>query len=168
MNEDNWVPVEGFPGYSISPLGQVRKDSTRRILQPRANQYGVVYVGFMREGQRHQVIRSLARLVATHFIPQPYPQWDTPINLDGDRRNCSVDNLAWRPLWYAERYNSQFSKERYDHPIEAPVREADTDEEFPNSLAAACHYGVLEREVVLSILNNTITWPTYQRFVLAD
>lgn len=163
---DEWVPVERFPGYSVNPLGQVRKDSTGRILTLRLNQFGVPYVGMMRGFK--QCNRVLPRLVAKTFIPQPNKMWDTPVNLDGDRTNCRVDNLAWRPLWYAEQYNNQFSKERYEHPIAAPIREADTDEEFPHSLAAGCRYGLLERDVVLSILNNTLTWLTFQRFVIAD
>lgn len=163
--EDEWVPIDGFPGYSVNPLGQVRKDSSKHLLAIRVNQYGVPYVGMMRDWR--QCIRSLPRLVANAFIPQPNAIFDTPINLDGDRTNCHVHNLAWRPRWYAVRYANQF-KERYDNPIDAPVRDDDTDVEFPNSLAAACTYGLLEREVVLSILNNTLTWPTYQRFVIVE
>jgi hypothetical protein len=163
--EQNWEPVQGFPGYSVNPLGQVRKDSTGRILHTRINQYGVPYVGLMREWR--QCIRSLPRLVATAFLPPPSEIFDTPINLDGDRTNCTVDNLMWRPRWYAIYYANQF-KDRYDNPIEAPVRAVETGEVFPNSFAAACRYGILEREVVLSVLNRTPTWPTYQRFELAD
>lgn len=162
---EEWVAVEHFPGYSVSPLGQVRKDSTGRVLHTRINQYGVPYVGLMRNWK--QCIRSLPRLIAVAFIPQPNEVFDTPINLDGDRTNCHVDNLAWRPRWYAIYYVNQF-KDRYDSPIDAPIRDADTDEEYPNSLTAACANGLLEREVVLSILNYTLTWPTYQQFVLAD
>lgn len=162
---ENWIEVEDFPGYSVNPLGQVRKNSTGRVLVVRLNQYGVPYVGLMRNWK--QCIRSLPRLVATAFIPQPNDVFDTPINLNGDRTDCSVENLVWRPRWYAVYYNQQF-EERYENPILAPIREADTDEEFPDSLAAACHFGILEREVVLSILNNTLTWPTYQHFVLAE
>lgn len=165
IEEETWVPVMGFEGYSINPLGQVRKDSTGRLLEVRFNQYGIPYVGMMRDYR--QCNRSLPRLVATAFIPQPNEYFDTPINLDGDRTNCHVDNLTWRPWWYARYYNRQF-KERYPNPIDTPVREADTDEEFPNSFAAACYYGILEREIVLSILNNTVVWPTNRRFVLAD
>jgi hypothetical protein len=91
--------------------------------------------------------------------------FDTPIQLDGDRSNCRADNLMWRPRWYAVQYNRQFD-DRYDHPINSPVRERHDRERFPNSLAAACRYGLLEREVVLSILNRTPTWPTYQYFEL--
>ena len=165
MNDADWIPVQSFPGYSVNPLGQVRKDSTGRVLHTRLNQYGVPYVGLMR--QWRQCIRSLPRLVATAFLPMPNAIFDTPINLDGDRTNCSVDNLMWRPRWYAIYYANQF-KERYDHPIDAPVRAIETEEEFDNSLDAACRYGLLEREVVLSILNHTPTWPTYQTFELVE
>lgn len=162
----NWVPVQGFPGYSVNPLGHVRKDSTGRILHTRLNQYGVPYVGLMREWR--QCIRSLPRLVAMAFLPEPNAVFDTPINLDGDRSNCAADNLMWRPRWYAIRYVNQFGEERYDHSILAPVRALETEETFSDSLAAACRYGLLEREVVMSVLNKTPTWPTYQMFELAN
>lgn len=159
----DWIPVEGFPGYSINPLGQVAKDSTGRLLVPRYNQYGVPYVGLMREWQ--QCSRSLPRLVARAFLPRPSDIFDTPIQIDGDRSNCRVDNLMWRPRWYAIHYNRQFEN-RYDYPINSPIRAINERERFPNSLAAACRYGLLEREVVLSIRNRTPAWPTYQSFEL--
>lgn len=163
---EEWVPVQGFPGYSVNPLGQVKKDSNNRLLHIRLNQYGVPYVGLMREWR--QCIRSLPKLVASAFLPMPNAIFDTPINLDGDRTNCSVENLMWRPRWYAIYYTNQFTKERYQHPINAPVRAVETGERFSDSLSAACRYGILEREVVLSILNHTPTWPTYQMFELVE
>lgn len=165
FHEDEWVPVRGFPGYSVNPLGQVRKDSNGRILHIRLNQYGVPYVGLMREWR--QCIRSLPKLVAEAFLPQPNDIFDTPISLDGDRTNCAVSNLMWRPRWYAVRYGNQF-KERYEQPIEAPVRAIETEEVFNDSLSAACRYGLLEREVVVSVLNQTPTWPTFQTFELVE
>lgn len=163
--EEDWVPVEGFPGYSVSPLGQVRKDSTGRVLVMRMNQYGVPYVGLMKGWKQN--IRSLPRLVATAFVPRPNQYFDTPINLDGVRSNNNANNLMWRPRKYAVHYVHQF-KEPYENPIDVPVREMESGEEFPNSMAAACRFGLLEREVVLSILNHTLTWPTYQKFVIVE
>lgn len=160
-----WVPVYDFPGYSVNPLGQVRNDSTGRLLYARLNREGVPYVGMMRDYR--QTIRSLPRLVAEAFLPSSNPIFDTPINIDGDRTNCAVDNLMWRPRWYAVLYNRQFRTERYANPINAPVVALDTEEVFPDSLTAACRYGLLEREVVISVLNKVPTWPTYQMFELA-
>lgn len=165
IHEDEWVKVEGFPGYSVNPLGQVRKDSNGRIMRPRINQDGVAYIGLMRNDRQH--IRSLSRLVALTFLPSPNNIFDTPINLDGDRTNCRVDNLMWRPRWYAVRYTNQFTTP-YHSPIYAPIRAVETGETFLNSMAAACRYGLLEYEVVKSITNRTLSWPTLQRFEVMD
>lgn len=149
----------------MNPLGQVKRDATERPLVPRYNQYGVPYVGLMRNWQ--QCSRSLPRLVALAFLSSPSEIFDTPIQLDGDPANCRVDNLMWRPRWYAVHYKRQF-EERYENPIDVPVRAIGYDERFSNSLEAACRYGLLEREVVLSILNRTPAWPTYQNFELVE
>lgn len=162
-DRDDWQPIEGFRGYSINPLGQVVNDKTGRLIRPRYNQYGVPYVGLMREWQ--QCSRSLPRLVARAFLQRPSAIFDTPIQIDGDPGNCRVENLMWRPRWYAVRYKQQF-EDRYDNAIDEPVRAINERERFPNSLAAGCRYGLLEREVVLSILNRTPAWPTYQYFEL--
>lgn len=165
MENDDWRPVDGFPGYSVNPLGQVARNSTGRLLIPRISQYGVAYVGLMRGWQ--QCIRSLPRLVAIAFLPTPSDIFNTPIQLDGDPRNCRADNLMWRPRWYAVQYKRQF-KERYDKPLKVPVRCIDDGEKFANSFEAAQRYGLLEREVVLSVLNRTPSWPTYQYFELVE
>lgn len=165
MESDDWVPIYGFPGYSINPLGQVARDSTGRLLHTRINQDGVPYVGLMREWQ--QCIRSLPLLVARAFLDRPSDIFDTPIQLDGDPLNCRADNLMWRPRPYAVKYKRQF-KQRYESPINDPIRAVNEGERFPNSLAAACRYGLLEREVVLSIVNRTYAWPTYQYFELVE
>lgn len=168
MNLTDWLPVSEFPGYSVNPLGQVRNDETERLLFTRQNQFGVPYVRLTRDLRQHT--RSLPRLVATAFVPQPSKFFDTPINLDGNRVDCRASNLAWRPRWYAILYTNQFREEdpwRYEHPIEVPIKDKDTGLVFPDSLSAACHNGLLEREVVLSILNNTVTWPTFQEFELS-
>jgi len=162
---EDWRSISEFPGYSINSLGQVMRDANGRLMDQRYNQYGVPYVGLMREWQ--QCIRSLPRLVATEFLQRPSDIFDTPIQLDGDPTNCRVDNLMWRPRWYAILYKRQFT-ERYDNPIDEPVRAVNEREKFPNSFAAACRYGLLEREVVLSIINRTPSWPTYQYFELVD
>lgn len=160
-----WVPVHAFPGYSISPSGEVRKDETGRVLQVRINQYGVPYVGLMRNWR--QCIRSLPRLVAVAFVPQPTLHFDTPINLDGNRKNCHASNLLWRPRWYAVRYVHQF-EQRYGRPILKPIREAESGETFRNSFVAACTFGLLEYEVVKSIHSRTLAWPTYQQFEVVE
>lgn len=156
-----WETIDGFPGYSINDLGEVRHEANRRPLRLRYNQYGVPYVGLMRDWEQHN--RSVPRLVATAFLSLPSDIFNTPIQLDGDPTNCRVDNIMWRPRWYAVKYKRQFGT-RYHRPIDDPIRAIHQGERFPNSFEAACRYGLLEEEVVLAIENNTPAWPTYQEF----
>jgi NUMOD4 motif len=163
---EQWIPVDFFPDYSVSNYGRIRTDKTGRILNLSQNQFGLVQVGMMRDGvQRH---RSVPLLVAKAFIPEPGGAFDTPINLDGDRWNNHVDNLMWRPRWFAIRYNRQF-RYPYENPILEPVIDLKTRVVSENSLECAKHYGLLEKDLVLSILNRTYVWPTYQEFgILGD
>lgn len=160
-----WTPIDDFPGYSVSTEGEVRHDSNLRPLKPQINQSGVPYIGLFRDYSQKK--RSLARLVATTYIPRSLEAFDTPINLDGDRLNCSVENLMWRPRWFAILYNQQFSDPYYGR-INAPLRATDNQEVHSSSLEAAIRYGLLERDLVLSIEHNTFVWPTYQYFEIVE
>ena len=164
MNE-RWKKIRGFPDYSVSNTGLIRFDKRKRLLSQYENQYGVVCIGLMKDGiQRH---RSVPLLVATAFLPRMRPPFDTPINLDGDRHNNHVENLAWRPRWFATKYNRQF-REPYPHPINRPVKNVQTGLIFDNSLEACKYYGILEEDLVLSIMNRTVTWPLHQAFEIVE
>ena len=158
---ESWKFIDFFPGYSISDRGQVRADKSGRFLALNDNQYGVVQVGLMRNGLQYH--RSVPLLVAKAFLPEVAGPFDTPINLDGDRHNNRVENLAWRPRWFAIKYNQQF-RYPFENPIQAPVVDLKTGEVSENSLECAKRYGLLEQDLVLSILNRTYVWPTYQEF----
>lgn len=161
---EEWVRIKGFPKHSVSDLGQVRYDTHEHLIQPRVNQYGAAYVGLMQNGV--QVNRSLSLLVANAFLVRGGASFGTAINLNGDRMDCRVDNLMWRPRWFARKYNAQF-KEAYPYRIEDRIRCLQSGERFRNSFEAACRYGLLESDVVASIDYMTYTWPTYQVFELA-
>jgi hypothetical protein len=166
--EEIWKPIEMFPGYSVSSWGRIRSDKwieSGKILSLSPNQYGVMQVGMMRDGIQHH--RSVPLLVAKAFLPQEIGPFDTPINLNGDRTDNRVDNLAWRPRWFAIKYNQQF-RHPYDRPIYAPLVDLKTGEISPNSLECAKRYGLLEQDLVLSILNRTYVWPTYQEFGIVE
>jgi hypothetical protein len=160
-----WHPIDDFPEYSVSNYGRVKSDKFDRIMALSVNQFGSVFVGMMRDGlQRH---RAVARLVAIEFLPPTYEPFDTPINLDGNRFNNHVDNLMWRPRWFAIKYHRQF-REPYEYPIDRPIVNIADGSVSQNSLAAAIKYGLLEQEIVFAILNRTYVWPTYQEFQVAE
>jgi len=162
---EEWRPIDHFPGYSVSTFGRVRTDKTGWFLALNVNQYGVYQVGLMRDGTQYH--RSVPLLVAKAFLEPISGPFDTPINLDGDRSNNHVDNLAWRPRWFAIKYNRQF-RYPYDNPIPTHIIDLKTGEISENSFECAKRYGLLEKDIVLSIMNRTYVWPTYQEFAVLD
>lgn len=160
-----WVSVPGFPKYDVNRLGQVRHRRTEHLVLPQINQFGVPYVGLVRDYDQKK--RSLALLVARTFVDQSLENFDTPINLDGDRFNCSVDNLMWRPRWFAIQFHQQFKMWPVSY-IEAPIRQLSDGKVFRGSREVASLYGLLERDILKSIQNRTYVWPTYQLFDLAE
>lgn len=158
-----WREIEDFSSYSVSNEGRVRNDNTGRIMALTLNQHGITQVGLMRGGVQYK--RGVALLVANAFLDPPMPTtFDTPINLDGDRLNNHMENLMWRPRWFAIMYHRQFYNGKLG--FREPVMEINSGEEFPNSFAAATKYGLLDREIMLAALNRTYVWPTYQEFRL--
>lgn len=165
MDHEEWRTIEFFPDYEVSNYGRVRTSKTGRILQLNVNQYGLVQVGLMRNGvQRH---RSVPLLVAKAFLSDSEGAFDTPINLDGDRYNNRLENLTWRPRWFAIKYNRQF-RYPYEDRIDSPIVDLKTGEISENSLECAKRYGLLEKDLVLSIMNRTYVWPTYQQFGILE
>lgn len=162
---EQWKSIEFFPGYSVSDHGRIRTDKSGRILALNENQFGVVQVGLMREGIQYH--RSVPLLVAKAFLPRDAAPFDTPINLDGDRHNNRVENLTWRPRWFAIKYNQQF-RQPYENPIMTRIVDLKTGDVSENSSACAQRYGLLEQDLVLSILNRTYVWPTYQEFGILE
>lgn len=162
---ESWQPIEFFPGYSVSDHGRIRTDKSERILALSENQFGLVHVGLMRKGMQYH--RSVPLLVAKAFIPQPSGPFDTPINLDGNRYNNHVANLVWRPRWFAVKYNQQF-KYPHEYTIEQLIEDLDSGEISANSFECAKRYGLLEKDLIFSIMNHTYVWPTYQRFRILE
>jgi NUMOD4 motif len=158
---ERWKTIPEFPNYEVSTYGQIRNQVADHIMARVMNQYGVVFVGLYRRGEQFK--RSVPKLVAKAFIPNPFEAYDTPINLDGDRWNNSVDNLVWRPRWFAVRYNWEI-RDGSDFHIPLPLEDIQSKEISENSYECARTYGLLEKDLVLSIMNRTYVWPTYQQF----
>lgn len=159
MDPEVWVPLEDFPGYSISNHGRVQNDRFGK-LRTISRHGGYATVSFYIN--RRIVHRTLSHLVACEFVDRPWGHFDTPIHLDGDKYNCRADNLMWRPRWFAVRHTEQFHK---DLPQETlPLRNIHTGEEYSNVWQLVMHRGVIFNDVVLSISNRTYVFPLYQSF----
>lgn len=159
--QEEWREIAEFPNYSVSNTGLVLNNDTGVTMTPHVNQRGIVNVSFNRRGEQYK--RSVTVLVATAFVTAARSlAFDTPINLDGDRRNNNASNLLWRPRWYATEYYRQFKTEQQS--IDQPIQEYKTGEVFKSSWEAALVYGLLDLEIVKAIANKTYAWPTFQRF----
>jgi hypothetical protein len=159
--EFEWRSIRDFPGYEVSEAGSVRNMETGRVMSLLVNQRGIVNVGLTRNLKQYK--RSVSLLVAESFIPvRPGQNFNTPINLDGDRFNNSVANLMWRPRWFATEYFRQF----ITGPVgfTRPIQELGTKERFETSWEAALKFGLLDYEILQATMNRTYVWPTYQRF----
>lgn len=156
-----WKEIDDFPGYSVSSTGSIRNDDSGRVLALQRNQRGVVNVGLVRDGLQHK--RSVAVLVARAFLGDPEPPvFNTPIHLDGDTANNHVDNLMWRPRWFAMKYRRQVQRRRPS--VDKQIQELSTGHRFNSSLHAAMTFGLLDDEIRSAMVNRTYVWPTYQRF----
>lgn len=157
MVDEEWVPLLGYPGYSISNLGRVRNDKRDRVLTIMKLQTNYVYVGLVKDGV--QVNRSVAKMVSETFLPKPVTAtFTTPIHFDGDLSNCRVDNLDWRPRWFAIKHARQFRMNIIVPP--RPVLNINTEEDFRNCWMAVLQYGLLYIDLIKSIASQSKVFPT--------
>jgi|ERR1044072_927787 len=156
-----WTVLGSFPEYEIHDAGAVRRLSSGRPVRASINQQGNLYVGLSRDGV--QVKRSLALLVAIQFLDRPpNSRFDTPIHLDGDKTNCSADNLMWRPRHFAIKYHQQFHNGKRGFIV--PVYEVNSGETFPTSWEAAVKYGLIDADILSAAINRTVVFPTGMHF----
>lgn len=164
MNQE-WASLEtlGFPGYEVSNDGLVKNVVTGRILKMSSNQEGIVRVGLMKREEGKQCTVSLIRLVARMFVQGRSATFDTPIQLNGNRSDCSAENLMWRPRWFAVKFYRQFETTT-DPLFKAKIYDVETSREYMDSREAASVNGLIEQDILLSVANNSPCFPTWQRF----
>jgi hypothetical protein len=149
--DEQWKEIPEFPWYSVSNRGVVTSDRTGRVLIQNYNQQGIPSVGMIVDGKVYR--RSVQVLVAKAFLPPPMSDhYNTPIHLDGDKANNHVENLVWRPRWFAIKYHQQFE----DAPLTFRTMSIEiikTGEVFEHAIDLCMKYGVLARDVVHAALN---------------
>lgn len=160
--QEEWLPIDEFPDYVVSNYGSIRNALTGRFMKLSPVQYGMPTVAMMFDG--HQSRRSVAGLVANAFIPKPREDFNTPIHLDGDRKNCRIDNLMWRPRWFAVNYHTELRKQPFDDWSD-DIRLVQTGEVFEHPMEPAMKYGLLQREIHQSIVNQRVVFPHGYTFV---
>lgn len=89
---ENWLPIDGFPGYEISNLGHVRsrKFGKVRLLKGRLNTKGYGQVNLRRDSEDHYLL--VHRLVVQAFIGD-IPEGCQVNHCDGKKTNNNIENL---------------------------------------------------------------------------
>lgn len=91
MNNEEWLPVPGFPGYDASTMGRFRRGN--RYLSGTVCWTGYVHIGLMRNGKQ---VTSLAhRLIAATFLEPESPNHKDVNHLNKVRTDNRVSNLQW-------------------------------------------------------------------------
>lgn len=95
IEDDEWLPIKGFPGYYVSATGQIigpGRHGGMKILRPAVGRHGHLYVSLYLNGECHK--EYVHRLVAEHFIPNPN-NYSVVRHLDDCPAYNDVSNLAW-------------------------------------------------------------------------
>ena len=161
--DEEWDVIHEFQSYKISSFGRVLNRDTGREIKPSYTKQGAAKVGLMDGGS--QFTRSLKVLVADAFVPGRSEEFDTPIHLDGDQKNCAAINLLWRPRAFAWRYARQFIGISIHHN-RGPVVDVETGMVYSTMFEAAKKNGILVADIWRTIIVDVKAFPTQQRFEL--
>jgi len=163
--QDEYQEIPGFSSYGVTTDGQVINISKGGIILPHyINRAGHNFVS-MKNDEGEFCTRHVAKMVLKAFKPEREDHWDTVIYLDGDKSNCRIENLEWRPRWFAVKYNREKA-----HPLaggDYPVKDDDTGYIYPSVREASASSGVLEEEILRKLGTPNRVFPTHQLFVFA-
>lgn len=156
-----WETLEEFPSYEVSNFGEFVNARTDREVHTSRTQQGHAKITLSKEGRL--ITRSAALLVAKAFIEPPEDHFDTPIHLDGDLMNCMVENLMWRPRWFAIRYHRQFQYEDFhnDRTIRVDV---ETGDRYSSLKEVCVSNGLYYYDVLKSCVEGVFVPVTFQEF----
>lgn len=158
--EEKWMCIKGFDNYSISNLGNVRNNTTERILRLYTNHADVVMVGLRDEQATYT--RSVKVLVAEAFVDRPNEfEFDTPMLLDGDSSNCLVDNIVWRPRWFVWKYAQNF---KISPKLLNMALVDDRGELYSDVLQASVKHGLLCIDIRQSVFTGSPVFPSWLIF----
>lgn len=149
IKSQNWQPIEAFPEWLVSDNGDILHEWTMKIMTNRVNRQGFAMVNLQDEN-RKIVTRSVALLVAKAHLGKPEnPAYNSVIHLNGDRTDCRLMNLMWRPRWYGVKYHQMFDDEPYRVGAYIPR----TKERFDSLRELCTTYGLIERNTFVDSIN---------------
>lgn len=156
-----WRELDEFPDYAVNELGEVHNIKTGMPRRTSVNQQGIVKISLYQG--RELITRSVAVMVAEAFVDGQTSLFNTPIHLDGDRLNCSAENLMWRPRWFAVQYHRQFLSSEF-HATAPALVELTTGVEYDSPKDACMALGLYYNDVYRSYVNETYVAMTRHEF----
>lgn len=144
-----WKKIDGFENYSISDDGQVRNDTSMKVLKPSLNNKGYPMVNLWKNNKGYW--KLIHRLIALAFIPNP--EGKPQINhIDGNPQNNIIDNLEWCTGGENQLHRSRVLK-KVRFPKEAvastrkPVLCVETGKTYESVSEAARQCGLWEQSI---------------------
>lgn len=89
-NIENWVKITRL--HEVSNLGNIRNETTKKLLKPWVGTTGYYHIKIFIEGKRKNL--KLHRLIAEAFIPNPENKKYVN-HKDGNKLNNNITNLEW-------------------------------------------------------------------------
>lgn len=167
MMYEMWEPIEEFPNYSVSNLGNIINITTERIVLPSLTKQGALKVALVNsEGRK---TRSVKVLVANAFVDGKNEIFNTPIHLDMNQLNVRSDNLVWRPRWFSWVYTYQDREpveDRENRYGKGPIIDLDSGEIYNDVYHVSRVNGLIWWHVYVAVHGNDRrgVFPTGQRF----
>ena len=90
--EEIYKVIEGFENYSVSNLGNVKNNTTNKILKPYPDSGGYYQVGLSKTNKKTCFL--LHRLVGLQFLDSTDEKLEVD-HIDNDRSNNKLINLRW-------------------------------------------------------------------------
>lgn len=155
--------LEEFPDYVIEKDGSIYNSSNGLRRKPSRTRSGAMKITLYKNGVPYT--RSLPLLVAQTYLYNDHDPdvFDTPIHLDNDLSNNHVDNLKWRPRWFAVKYQQQYWNENYRYS-EIRVQDVGTGEVYDSVMGPCQRHGLLFVDVMKSCMNGDTVFPTWKKF----
>lgn len=158
-DHERWRTIPDFPSYEISDWGNIYNRRRRRMMRISYTQHGHAKITLTDElGERHD--RSVGKLVADMFVPQPNYMCDTLMVLSGELADIRASNLAWRPRWFAYRYTRQLKKRQPLNLKNLPIWNVVTGAQYSCVMEAGIEEGLLFEDIWRLLDTGDAVFPT--------